>query len=199
MSSLRSEYGYTAGQPIMARLIAVNVRGDSPASADSNTDIVAQVAPTAAPAGFSATSAAGVATLSWSLLTDGAQTGYSPVTDYRLTYSSTSNPAQTITVTDETATSYVIQNLTPAGEVFTYTLTAVNIHGTSSQIATTTNTLAGTAPSTLAAPTVSQSGTNVVITWSAPANNNGAHVTSYKVYMFDYSPTPDAYVDRTGL
>ena len=154
MTTLISTFGYAAGDVIMAKLTAVNARGEGPASADSNIDIVAQVAPTAALTGFAATSAAGDVTLTWTKLTDGAQTGYSPITDYVITYQSTSNTLHTITVTDETASSYVIQNLTPAGELFTYTIKTVNIHGTSTAVATATNTLAGTAPTTLASPTV---------------------------------------------
>ena len=196
MTTLISTFGYAAGDVIMAKLTAVNARGEGPASADSNIDIVAQVAPTAALTGFAATSAAGDVTLTWTKLTDGAQTGYSPITDYVITYQSTSNTLHTITVTDETASSYVIQNLTPAGELFTYTIKTVNIHGTSTAVATATNTLAGTAPTTLASPTVTQSGTNVVITWTPTSSNNGAVVNSYKLYIFDYAPTTDEFVNH---
>ena len=195
MTDLITSFGYAAGESIRAKLVAVNARGEGPRSAESNTDKLAQVAPTSAPGNFAAASTAGDVTLSWDPLPDDAAKGYSPVTDYKITYSGATNTEKTITVTDQTAISYTIANLTPAGETLTFTIKAVNIHGDGAGD-TITHVLSGSAPTTLTAPTVTQSGTDVIFTWSAPSDNNGAEVTAYTLYIFDKTTTN--YVDHTS-
>mmetsp|Transcript_4737 Transcript_4737/g.4447 ORF Transcript_4737/g.4447 Transcript_4737/m.4447 type:complete len:466 (-) Transcript_4737:43-1440(-) len=190
-----NKLGFSAGTAITAKLAAENARGTGAESPVSNADIVAQEAPQTPPPTFAATSTAGDVTLTWNAYSATSEYGYSPVTDYIVTYQSTSNALTTITITDQTATSYVIENLTPAGETFTFTILAKNIHG-NGVTATTTHALAGTAPATLAKPTLTESGTDIVITWSPTSDENGAEVTSYVVYVKDESQTSQ-FIDHT--
>jgi hypothetical protein len=188
--------GYTAGTAITAKLSAENVRGTGPESSLSNSDIVAQEAPQTGPLSYAASSSAGDVTLTWTAYTLESQYGYSPVTDFVITYSSTNNVNTSITITDQTATSYVIENLTPAGEVFTFAIFARNIHGDGVE-SSTTHTLTGTAPATLVKPTLTETGTDIVITWSPTSDNNGNPVTSYVVYVKDESATSQ-FIDHTA-
>ena len=130
MSVFTTNLGYVAGNPIQAVVSAVNNRSQESAdSVVSNVDILAQTAPPAAPTSFAAVSAAGDVTLTWTAYSAASEYGYSDVTDFYIEYSSSSNSLTSLRVTDQSATSFVIENLTPAGEEFTYTLKSANIHG----------------------------------------------------------------------
>lgn len=201
MSVLTSApHSFVPGNPVSAKVRTNNARGDSDDSPLSNVNIVAQVAPPSGPPNFRTTSNAnGDVTLGWDTMS-AAEYGHSPVTDYILSYTSetTHTTAVVITLTDHAATSYTWTNLTPANENFIFRIKAKNIHGEGVEVGTTPalTLLSGSAPAAPTKPTVTESGTSVVMSWSLPSKNNGAAVESYKIFIKDASPNA-TYTDRT--
>lgn len=183
MANIVSTLGYAAGQYILAEAIAVGARGAGPASLPSDNSVQAQIIPQAAPGSFSATSTASTITLTWATLTTGAATGYSPVTGYKIYDKTSGTEALATTISSASTLTYTLTSLTPAGNTYIYTLSAVNIHGESTARSTVSIVLAGP-PSQGSPPTITQSGKTVTIAWTPPTTN-GAIITNYNVYLLD--------------
>lgn len=67
------------------------------------------------------------------------------------------------------------------GKIYRFKVTARNVFGESPD-SSIVSALCATVPTQMTSPVVSQVSKNVRITWIAP-NNNGAIITSYKVYL----------------
>lgn len=127
MSSLISTLSYQAGQIIIAKALAHNVKGWSLESTENIVGIVAQTIPTQAPMNFILTpSSITSVNLSWSAELTNSSCGYSPVTNYTIIFDQGTN---TWVNYDQTSSdSYSIQGLSQ-GVVYQYRVQANNIYG----------------------------------------------------------------------
>ena len=66
---------------------------------------------------------------------------------------------------------------------YQFAISAQNIFG-ESVLSSSISVLTVTAPSQMSPPTISQSGQNVIITWTSPTNN-GADITSFKILLWN--------------
>ena len=162
--------GLTIGQAYTFTVTATNNDGTSPASSPSASVTILAVAPDA-PTSVQATVSGTSATVSW---TAPANDGGADITSY----TATSNPhSRTCTTTD--TTSCTITGLT-RGQAYTFTVTATNSAGTSAQsTASTEVTISAVAPDAPTSVQATVSGTSATVSWTAPANDGGADITSY--------------------
>lgn len=110
-----------------------------------------------------------------------ATTGGFAISDYVVQYRTTSGPGAWQTFSDgvSTATEATVTGLTN-GTSYDFQVAAVNSHGTGSYSSAVTAT-PGTVPSAPINVSGAPSGTQAVLTWSAPTNNGGFAVTDYVV------------------
>ncbi len=123
--------------------------------------------------------------------------GNSPITGYKI-YRSTSSGTETLLTTSGNFTSYNDTGVT-TGITYFYKVTSVNSAGESSQSneASVTTHQVSSAPQNLSAGTVSSSQIN--LSWTAPSNNDGSTITSYKIERStDNGSTWSTIVVNTG-
>jgi putative nucleotidyltransferase with HDIG domain len=163
--------GLTNGTEYTFRVVAVNKVGRSPAA--KSTAVTPAGLP-AAPTGPSATPASGEATVAWTTpdSNGSALTGY-VITPYDGTTALTSVHA------DGGATSVVVSGLTN-GTAHTFTVVAVNAVGSSAAATTNTVTPLGV-PGSVSNLTATPAHSEVVLNWTAPANDGGMPLLSYTV------------------
>lgn len=190
MTYFTSDLSYSAGDYIYAKVTSTNDRGTSDLSDPNADDAYAQTTPTGSPATVSATSTKDSITLVWDEVTANSSTGYSDIT-YYLVYDTTSTETLVSNLTAPTLT-VTLENLTPAGDTFTYKVGVENIYGEGSAYTSVSILLSGI-PDTMDAPVVSESGTIVVYTLTQPSDN-GDDITSYT--LWDY--TSGSAVDITS-
>jgi titin len=148
--------------------------------------IAASVGVPGVPQGLSATSGNGSAQLTWSAP---GSDGGAPITGYTIV-PSRNGTAQAPIATGSAATSYTVNGLTN-GSSYTFTVAATNSVGTgaaSAPSAAVTPTAAGLpgAPTGVSAVPENRAAT---VTWTAPANDGGASITSYRITPYlDGSP-----------
>lgn len=122
----------------------------------------------------------------WPALTATAETGGSAITSYGLEY--TLDPTGTLDTwheligetTPSTVLSYIHTGVTP-GSSYYYRVKANNVFGWG-PYSTTLTVVPSQVPDTMSAVTTAVDGTNVKISWSAPASN-GAAITKYKIMI----------------
>lgn len=142
---------------------------------DDDNNIPSPPAVPAAPAGFTATGAAGQVTLSWNAVSN--------ATSYNVYYSTTSGVTKASGTKIVGATSPYVQSGLTAGTTYYYIVTAVNSAGesaASAQVSATTNATPTPTPSLPATPAgvMATGGTNqVTLSWSAVSN-----AASYNIY-----------------
>ncbi|ABQ26212.1 fibronectin type III domain-containing protein [Geotalea uraniireducens] len=142
---------------------------------DDDNNIPAPPAVPAAPAGLTATGAAGQMTLSWNAVSN--------ATSYNVYYSTTGGVSAANGTKIAGATSPYVQSGLTAGTTYYYIVTAVNSAGesaASAQVSATTNATPTPTPTLPAAPTgvMATGGTNqVTLSWSAVSN-----AASYNIY-----------------
>ena len=128
--------------------------------------------------GVNATAGQSQASVTW---TAPASNGGSPITSYRITpYIGTT--AQTPVTVSAPATARTIANLTP-GTTYTFKVAAVNAIGTGADSAasnpvTPTAAIGPGSPAEVIAEPRNQS---AIVSWSAPANDGGSPITSYRI------------------
>ncbi|WP_200956447.1 peroxidase family protein [Nocardioides sp. Soil777] len=176
--------GLTNGTPVTFRVIAVNAVGAGATSVAS-----APVTPTAvtapeAPTIGNATAGNASATVRW---TAPASNGGSAITSYQVQVLVGGAVQRTVQGIAPTATSTVVTTLTN-GTAYTFRVLAVNAIGTSAPSGAS-NSVTPTAPVVLTAPGAPTIGTAVAgnasatVNWTAPANNGGSAITSYRVQV----------------
>jgi fibronectin type 3 domain-containing protein len=151
------------------------------ASAGSNEANATPTSIPSAPGSLTATAGAGEVILNW---TTPSSNGGLSILGYKI-YRSTSSGTETLiaTVNDGTQLSYVDTQVTP-GTTYFYKVAAFNSLGTSklSNEASATPTQPITPPgqptNLVATPGVD----NITLTWTPPANNGGAPITSYQIW-----------------
>ncbi len=163
--------GLTNGSSYTFSVTATNVAGTSPASPET-TAVIPRTVPSAP---NSVTTAFGntEVSLTWSAPTiDGGAS----ISGYRVV----SNPGSKTCTTDALTTACTITGLTN-GTAYTFAVTAQNSEGSSSA-ATSASVTPATKPDAPAAPKViSTSNGAVGLSVSAPVNNGGAAISSYRV------------------
>ncbi len=164
ISSLTNSTSYTF------TVAAVNTNGTGTASSSVTKD---PGIPPSAPTSLEATPSNGTVVLNWSApASDG---GFS-VTSYTASYTSASSGSGSLTdLTDTTATFESLTN----GVAYSFSVVAINTKGTGTA-ATTTSTPA-TVPDAPTSLTPTAGDAQVALSWTAPAWNGGASITSYTI------------------
>lgn len=120
--------------------------------------------------------------VTWTALSTSAETGDSTILSYNLEWDSTGANTTFAEVvgysSTYTSTSYIIPSVT-SGVTYNFRLRAKNKYGWGGY-SYIVPIAASSASSSMSAPTVANSGTNVRISWSTPSSN-GATITKYKV------------------
>jgi predicted phage tail protein len=171
--------GLANGTTYYFLVIAVNDADENDgASPASNQASATPAAPPGAPTGLSATAENGKVNLSW---TAPASDGGVPVTSYRVYDSTTSGFAPGAPVQSPDGTSATVTSLAN-GTIYYFLVTAVNGDNEASSAS-------GQASATPVGPPGAPTGLNaaaengeVNLSWTAPASDGGASVTSYDIY-----------------
>ncbi len=161
--------GLTDGVSYTFTMVAANSAGSSPASAPSSS--VTPFTVPGAPAINSVTGGNGQATVAF---TAPAGNGGSPITGYTVT----SSPGG---FTASGSISPVVVTGLANGTPYTFTAVAVNAAGSSAASAASAAVTPATVPSAPSAVTARASFGAVMVSFTAPASNGGALVTSYTV------------------
>ena len=171
-----TDSGLTNGTTYYYTVAAVNAVGVSPQSGEASATPQATVP--SAPSGLVASAGNGSVMLSWTVPNSDGSSG---ITGYKL-YRGTSPGSETPYATSVTS-SFTDSSVTN-GTTYYYTVAAVNAVGTGPQSAEANATPqpAATVPTAPQALTATGSNGAVQLSWSAPASNGGAAVTSYNVY-----------------
>jgi hypothetical protein len=162
--------GLTNGQSYTFDVLATNSVGPSPSATSSA--VVPFTTPNA-PVVVSITSTNAAATLTWSAP---SINGGSAVTNYTIT------AAPSITPIVTSSTSYTVTGLTN-GVSCVFSVTANNARGQSTPVAFSSVTpmpIAPTAPLSVKAKVTANS-SELIVAWSAPADNGGAAISEYTV------------------
>lgn len=168
--------GLTNGTAYTFRVTARNAVGSGSSSDPSPS--VTPAAPVTAPdrpTGVSATGGDALATVSWTAPADGG----SPITGYSVT-PRIAGVAQTAVAAS--GTSVVLTGLTN-GTVYTFTVTATNVIGTSDASVESAAVTPATLPAAPTGVTATRGDSSAVVSWTAPADN-GSTITSYVVTPF---------------
>jgi fibronectin type 3 domain-containing protein len=171
-----TDSGLTNGTTYYYTVAAVNAVGVSPQSGEASATPQATVP--SAPSGLVASAGNGSVMLSWTVPNSDGGSG---ITGYNI-YRGTSPGSETPYATSVTS-SFTDSSVTN-GTTYYYTVAAVNAVGTGPQSAEANATPqpAATVPTAPQALTATGSNGAVQLSWSAPASNGGAAVTSYNVY-----------------
>jgi titin len=175
--------GLTNGQEYTFTVQAVNSAGDGGASNSMSATLVTVPG---APSLSSATPANGQVQLSWSAPNDGG----APVQHYVIyewVGTDTSGPPSSVIETTDASTSYTVGQLTN-GRSYSFAVAAVNSVGTGSA----SSSLSAIPVTEPAAPTLTSAtpgNGQVVLSWSAPADDGGSPVTDYVIYEYPGSNT----------
>ncbi len=162
--------GLTNGTSYAFTVTASNVNGTGAASSTSAPVVPSTVPGT--PTGVSATSNANAqSVVSW---TAPASNGGSPITGYTVTSSPGSLSCATVT------TSCTVTGLTN-GTSYTFTVTATNAAGTGSASAASAPAIPSTVPGAPTGVSAVAGNGSASVSWTAPASNGGAAITSYTV------------------
>ena len=171
--------GLTNGTGYVFRVSARNIAGTGLPSSSSSS-IIPRTAPSAAQSVVGVSGNAQVA-LSWSAP---SSTGGNAVTDYVVQYSSDGTTWTTFTDSVSSTASCTVTGLTN-GTAYTFRVAAVNAGGAGSYSVVSAAVTPFTTPD---APTVVAGvagNTQVVVSWTAPANNGGSAIIQYQV---SYAP-----------
>ena len=199
-----SHTGLTAGTTRHYRVYAINSVGESAQPSNVISATTSTTAPTApdAPTSLTAT-ASGQTTinLSW---TAPSSTGGSPITGYRIQWSTDGNdPWNNLTRTNLTATATTDSHTgLTAGTTRYYRVYAINSVGDSpaSDVASaTTSTTAATVPSVPRLLNASASGqTTINLSWTVPSSSGGSPITGYRIQWSTDGNDPWNNLTRTN-
>jgi YVTN family beta-propeller protein len=155
----------------------------------STASVITRVDPPDVPTGLSATPGDQHVMLTW---TAPADDGGSPITDYTVEYRATGTTTWT-TQSAGTTTSATVIGLTN-GTSYDLKVSATNSKGTGTASATGTATPA-TVPDAPTGLTATPGDQQVMLTWTAPANDGGSPITGYTI---EYRVTGETWVTYIG-
>ena len=171
--------GLTNGTPYVFEVRAVNSAGNGAWSVSSG--VVTPAGFAAAPTGLGATAGNAQVALAWAAP---ASNGGAAISDYAVQYSSDNGTSwTTFAHAASAATSITVTGLTN-GTAYIFQVAAVNSAGTgkysqaSSPVVPVAPVVAPDAPTGV---TGTRGDTSVALSWTAPASNGGAAITSYRV------------------
>jgi|GEM_PF-3556131 len=203
-STTYSHMGLTTNQVYVYRVYAITSFGTSEQPSNEDHATPTSSSAPSAPAQVSGLSATAVSpteiSLSW---TQPSDFGSSPITGYKIEVKSGSGSYSTlVSNTGSTSTLYRHTGLT-TGTAYTYKVSAINSVGTGAasgeQSATPTSSSTSGTPGAPTGLTASaSSGTQINLSWSAPANNGGYPVTGYKIEYKIGSGSYSTLVTNTG-
>jgi hypothetical protein len=177
ISTLIASFNLDGGDTIYAKVVAVNAYGETDYSAESNGAYFTRVPDSPINLVEDITQRASNKNgVTWS---DGANSGGSPISSYRITVSEQGG-VNTVIATGITNQSYLLLGLS-LGTIYEVSIEAQNAEGYSAP-SETLSFLHALPPEAPSAPTTTNSGTGVVIDWTPP-NDNGAPMTSYRVFI----------------
>jgi hypothetical protein len=166
--------GLTNGSSYTFKVAATNALGTGPGS-NASSPVTPRTVP-GAPTNVTATAGNGSASLTW---TAPASNGGAAITSYTIATIGVGAPSPI--VTGNTQTSRTVSGLTN-GNTYTFTVAATNVAGTG---ADSTASNAVTPQADLPGAPTNVSGTpgnaSVGLSWTAPANDGGAAITSYRI------------------
>jgi fibronectin type 3 domain-containing protein len=159
------------------KVAAYNLMGTGPFCAEEEVTVALTVLTVPlAPNGLTAEGGNGNVSLSWSAPSND---GGSPITGYKV-YRGTASGGATVLTTLGTVLNYLDLNVTN-GQPYYYQVSAVNAIGEGPRSSEVSDTPLGL-PSEPLNLTAVLNGTEVILTWEAPADDGGSPVTGYKVY-----------------
>ena len=181
--------GLTNGVGYTFRVAAINAAGTGPDSTASSVITPQPAPPPGPPIDVVATAGNTSATLRWSPPTSD---GGSPIIGYRIT-PYIGAQAQTPINTGSTGTTYTVPGLVN-GTTYTFTVLAINGSGPGPESAPS-NPVTPAPPTVPGAPagvTGAARDRSVALTWTAPASDGGAAITSYRItpYIGANAQTP---------
>ena len=166
--------GLTNGTAYTFTVVAINAVGPSAQSGYSNS--VTPVTVPGAPTIGTATGGNASAVVTW---TDPSSNGGATITSYVVT-PYIGGAAQTAQSFSSSATSGTVTGLTN-GTTYTFTVAAINSAGESAQSAASNSVTPVTTPGAPTIGTATGGNASATVTWTAPASNGGATITSYVV------------------
>ena len=162
----------TNGIPYNFTVIATNAAGDSLPSNSSSSVIPRTTKPSAPTIGI-AIANNGYATVSW----DAPANGGSIITSYTIT----SNPEGKKVSVNAPIRTAIVNGLTN-GKSYTFTVVATNDIGNSTASNPSNSVIPRTIPSAPILKTATANDSQITVTWTAPINNGGSVITSYRVF-----------------
>jgi hypothetical protein len=161
---------------------ASTLSGSGPASAPSSA--VTPLTVPSAPTGVSATPANASAIVTW---TAPADDGGSPVTSYTVTTTGVGAPNPLVTGT--AVTTATVTGLTN-GVPYTFTVAATNAAGPGADSLASDTVGPLTVPGAPTGVSAAPANASAIVTWTAPADDGGSPVTSYKLTTEGSGPLP---------
>jgi hypothetical protein len=183
LSTLTSApYSLSLGNDVNVKVIATNVKGDSPESLQGSgaTIIEAPDAPVNLAEDTSLRSPTELG-LTWN---EGAANGGAAVTEYRISYAEQGGSFSFLISTANT--NYLVTSLT-SGTTYEFKVEAKNEYGYS-QFSSTISLLAAYIPEIPTSVTTEFVGSLVKVSWTLPSDN-GSPITAYKLYIQEAGTT----------
>ena len=174
--------GLTNGNSYTFTVAATNSVGTGTDSSASNS--ITPLASPGAPTNVAGTPGNASASVSW---TTPADTGGTAVISYTITVTGPNAPGPIATGT--AATTRVVTGLTNGGS-YTFTVAATNAVGTGADSSASAAVVPRTVPGAPTGVAAAPANASAVVTWSAPADNGGAAITSYVVTTHGSGPIP---------
>jgi hypothetical protein len=170
--------GLTNGVTYTFTVAAINSIGAGPDSARSNAVTPTAVTAPGAPTGVNGVAGDRSVALDW---TAPSNTGGSAITSYRITRYIGSTP-QAFRLTDSPATDAVVTGLSN-GSVYTFRVAAINAVGVGADSAASNEVAprADTVPDVPTGVTGTAEDAAVRLSWSAPSEDGGRPITSYRI------------------
>lgn len=198
MSTLINSLGYVAGDAVKVTLSAQNSIGFSTQSDPVTSTQLVQIKPHQMAGLVATTLSATSIKLDWTSITAAPTNGYSAVTKYEVFWNvgtGTTPDTSILNITDATTATNTFTSLT-TGSTYYFKILATNIHGTSVD-SDIVNSLAGSTVAVHSAVAVTQTSTNVVLTWTDTSSINGDAVTAQRVKILNKNN--DQYEEFTAL
>lgn len=191
MQILISQYGYSQGQLVVARVRAINELGPGYYSSQNSAGVIVQTEPTFmnAPEVLDETASDESILVKWSPIVTDLHTGASPITSYSLEWDQGTGEWQTVHgLTEDSLVLYYTQSANVLPGVSTmFRLRAKNQHGWG-PYSQATSSVPSNVPAQMVAATLVIENVYVLISWTAP-ENRGAQIDHYRVLLLHKDAT----------